>query len=498
MNRHFIFVAALLILQFTNIQAQEFSLTKSEMLQDFDQAIAHINTFAVHKDLNEIRLQINYEKEYKALRKEITGKTSLCEFRTTLKRATNFIQDFHGSFLGSGYLNKYGKYQKKINFNDDQTYEKVKLFEDKCGKPPVNLKLPILYNNGKYYVYADFSFKGITIKRGTEVTSYNGKSITDYIKKNYDLVWTVKLDETTKMPYHTSFYRFGDERFKLGFNSSTSPSIQFALKDSVTRKTKKQRDISYFSQSKPQVLYFDESKILYIGLPMMDTGQAHSIVKKIDAIKAKSSQFSKIIVDIRGNPGGSDVAWRTILRHLIHKEIPFLSNLKFKFNKPAVNYYREEQKNVVPETINLLNNKKYWKKDFDAVTIAPSKNSLGYKGKIYVLQDEFVYSSASNFSNFCLNSDQLVSVGTPTDFVGGVQTEPLFIKLDHSELIFTVEPLLDFSGVKTIKDFSHNKVEVNIRPSAEDYFIRTTYKGDIYSAEFLSKHDRLFKWAAAK
>jgi hypothetical protein len=85
-----------------------------------------------------------------------------------------------------------------------------------------------------------------------------------------------------------------------------------------------------------------------------------------------------------------------------------------------------------------------------------------------------------------------------SDLVGGRQTEPLFIQLNNSGLVFRVEPMLDFSGVKTINDFSHNEVEVRITPSIEDYFLRTTYKGDVYSSEFLLKHDKLIRFVLSQ
>ena len=43
-------------------------------------------------------------------------------------------------------------------------------------------------------------------------------------------------------------------------------------------------------------------------------------------------------------------------------------------------------------------------------------------------------------------------------------------------------------------DFSHNRVEVRIAPTIEDYFIRMTYPGDVYGSEFLLSEDKLIKY----
>lgn len=488
-------IVILFVLQISSVQAQIEILNKTQMLEDFDQAVNHINTFAVHKDLNSVRLQIDYDKAYEALRNEINDATTDCEFKDILERVIGLVQDAHCTFMDSNYLNMYGKYQKKINFSDDQTYEQVALYEKKCdGNSSVNLNLPILYKDGKYYVYAGFTYKGKLVKSGSEITKYNNQYIVDYIKLNYDKIGVVRWDERLKNPYKESFYKRGDNSFKLSLNAPEIENLTFSLKDTVSFIKSPQREIYFGSQSKKQVFYFDEHKMLYIGIPFMDAALGEEVVRDIDSLQKEGKLFDKIVIDIRGNGGGNDMCYRTVLQHLISKEIPFNSELKFKYNKAVIDFYSENQKNIKPESISLLNNKAYWTKNHDVNKIEPDTNTLDYQGIIYVLQDAFIFSSASNLSNLCLNSEQLVSVGETNDLVGGRQTEPLFIQLDNSGLVFRVEPMLDFSGVDNLNDFSHNKVEVRIPSTIEDYYLRTVYEGDIYSQEFLLTHDKLIKY----
>jgi hypothetical protein len=482
------------IFQLASVLAQDMSLNKDQMLQDFDQSVDHINNFAPHKDLNSFRLEIDYEKEYNFLREKITDSTTICEFKGILEKATNLVQDLHCNFMGSDYLNQYGKYQKKINFKKNQSYEDVKYFEDKCSSPIINLKLPLLYKEGKYFVYADFTYKGFLIKKGTEVNGYNNQSISEYIKNSYDIVWPVRWDDSLDSPYSTSFYKYGDNKFQLNFNDEKAPSLEFLLEDSIIYQTDKKRDITFYSQSVEQVKYFEDQQILYIGMPFMDVTQGRSIIKKIDSIHKNTVSYTKVLIDVRGNPGGNDMCWRNVLQHLLSEEIILPSNLKFKYNKPAIDYYGKGEKNIVPENIELLGNSKFWTKHYKTDILKHSKKSINFKGKIFIIQDQFIYSSASNLSNVSLNQEQLVSIGNTTDFVGGLQTEPLFIRLNNSGLVFRVEPLLDFSGVNLLNDFSHNEVEIKITPTIEDYFLRTTYNGNIYGKEFLLKHDPIIQY----
>lgn len=493
------FILLLFLFQSAFVEAQNENLNKKQMLQDFDQAVNFINTFAVHKDLNSLRLQIDYDKAYEVLRKEINESTTDCEFRDILHRVVGLVQDAHCTFMDSHYLGMYGKYQKKINFPDNQTYKQVALFEEKCSDThSVNLSLPILYKGGKYFFYADFTYKSKLVKRGVEITQYNNQNITDYIKDNYDKIGVVRWDDRLKNPYKESFYKRGEKSFVLTFNAPDLKYLTFSLNDTVSFVKPQQREIYFGSQSKKQVFYNDEHKLLYIGIPFMDATLGEEIVNDIDSLRSIGKSFNSIVIDIRGNGGGNDMCYRTVIQHLISKDIPFDSELKFKYEKSVLDFYADDQKNIKPETISLLNNKTYWTKKYDINKIEPDTNSIAYQGKIYVLQDPFIFSSASNLSNLCLNSEQLVSVGETNDLVGGRQTEPLFIKLDNSGLVFRLEPMLDFSQVNNLSDFSHNKVEVRIPITIEDYYLRTTYEGDIYSQEFLLTHDRLIKYVISQ
>ncbi|MCB0461154.1 MAG: hypothetical protein KDC81_00475 [Flavobacteriaceae bacterium] len=470
-------------------------MTKDQMLQDFDELLQFLDDFAVHKDINQLRLGIDYDVAFKNLRKQISKKTSICEFKEILTKATNLVQDLHCSFPKYSYLEMYGKYQKKLNFNDDEVYAKVKAIEEACPKEDANLKLPLLYSQGNYQFYTDVVYKNDTIKKGSKIVSYNGKDISSHIKTNYDNVWPIRWNATLKEPYHKDFYKFGNNTFKLEIEQNDmTKNIQLSLKDSIKYITKPLREIGYFSQPKEQVILFEKQNALYIGLPFMDEGQAQNIITKIDSVSNIQNQFDKILIDVRGNPGGSDMAWRLVLSQIIPKNIPFNRDYVFKYNKVALKFYADDSIDVKEKPLPILNNAKYWSREFNVNSLKPNKNSINHTGKIYILQDKYIYSSTGNLSNFCLNSDQLVSIGVSNDFIGGAQTDPLFNKLSNSGLVLRVEPMLDNSNVKELSDFYHNDVEVKVPLTYTDYYDKVSFNGNIYSKEFLLNHDSLIKY----
>lgn len=497
MKAPLIFILAIIITVTGFSQNKVF--TKHQMLQDFDEMVQFLNDFAVHKDVNHLRLSIDYESEFKNIRSKINKTTTICQFKEYLNQATNLVQDLHCSFPKFNYLKKYGKYQRKLNFKDDDTFAEVETVEQKCPIEPTHLEFPILYSQGKYWIYADFTYQGNEIKKGTKILKYNGENISNFIKRNYTKVWPIRWDNNLKQPYREDFYKHGDYEFELIYvYENEYKKVKFNLKDSITYKTKPLRKIGYFSQNKEQVLHFKKNNTLYIGLPFMEVTQAENLVKKIDSISKTKNQFDKILLDVRGNPGGSDMAWRMVLSHLISNSIPYQRDHIFKFNKQVLDFYSSDSIVVKEKPIPALNDLTYWSKDIDFTSLEPHDNSLKHKGNIYVLQDKYIYSSTGNLSNFCLNDEKLISVGVSNDFIGGAQTDPLFKKLPNSGLVLRVEPMLDNTNVKRLSDLYHNNVEVYVPLTFEDYFSKVSYKGSIYSKNFLLNHDVLVQYIINK
>ena len=95
-------------------------------------------------------------------------------------------------------------------------------------------------------------------------------------------------------------------------------------------------------------------------------------------------------------------------------------------------------------------------------TIKPSKNSVNYTGKIYLLVDNKVFSSAETFAVFCKQTNFAKVVGTQTAG-DGIGTDPVVYTLPNSGLIvrFTAEMGLNSDGsaneeTKTIPDIITN------------------------------------------
>ena len=246
-----LYLLAALVLYSLNSLCQELVLTKQQMLEDFDETIEYINAFAVHKDLNAVRFGIDYKNEYENLRNQITEETTICEFKSIINKSLKLVQDLHCSFMPYSYLKEYGKYQKKFNFKDDQSYEHIKDLEDKCRETPGSLSIPIIYENNHYRVYADFTYKGLKINKGAKIVGFNNGKIEDFISQNYSTVWPVYVNNFLNQGYNKRFYHYGADDFSLTIlDKSSTKKIDFSIKDTVSLITKPLRDVYYGSQKK--------------------------------------------------------------------------------------------------------------------------------------------------------------------------------------------------------------------------------------------------------
>lgn len=193
--------------------------------------------------------------------------------------------------------------------------------------------------------------------------------------------------------------------------------------------------------------------IAYIKIPKCDPEQ-------IDAIKdfLKENEHEKnIIIDIRGNSGGSTLTWTEgIVSPLIKEEVTYNSLWGIKSGKLNEYYWRQEIPDYVESNVSLskeeLKEKFSYLKIEDDIqyvwyktTIEPGEEHYDFEGKIWLLVDKTVYSASDAFVIFCKNTGFATVVGTITGG-NGEGGEPHYIVLPNSGMVIRYEPYLTFNS----------------------------------------------------
>lgn len=212
-----------------------------------------------------------------------------------------------------------------------------------------------------------------------------------------------------------------------------------------------------------------EGKIGYIYLPQM-TPRGDSIEDDMEIISKYIKTLENheaIVIDIRGNSGGSDEYWTEVISRIIPKEYNTSGYILFRDSDIINDYIKAREINTenienLPKEIvsngpdEITRNFKYFIENNRS--IAP-KDSINFEGNIYLLVDNVVYSSAESFSIFCKEKGIATIIGETTGGDGGGY-DPVLFKLENSGLIVRIagDMYLTDSGVcneefKTIPDY---------------------------------------------
>jgi len=197
---------------------------------------------------------------------------------------------------------------------------------------------------------------------------------------------------------------------------------------------------------------------------------------------AKSLPY--LIIDIRGNQGGSDMYWMTLISLLAEKEVssPFhitwrsgsfirkfveakgLSRIRWVPKDKILERAGEENKDHIPPEILTS--------DFEepgslTYTIEP-KESLAYSGKVFLLVDDSVFSSAESFAAFCKGSGWATLVGSVTGG-DGIGFDPAFLTLPNSGMVIRFSSVMGLNPDWSANEETHTTPHIIAEMTPEDF-----------------------------
>ncbi|MEF9951092.1 MAG: S41 family peptidase [Clostridium sp.] len=199
------------------------------------------------------------------------------------------------------------------------------------------------------------------------------------------------------------------------------------------------------------------NKVAYMYIPSM-LGSEVTINKDMKVIEEYIStrgNYDSLIIDIRGNGGGSTSYWLPMLSMLTNKPLQVKQYGLFRANNPVVKEYAfgrvkpelfysdvtkaselrvitslpsDSMKNIPSEAKSIFSHY------FELITNISPKGNSGFKGKVYLLVDKEVYSSAEAFAVFCKESGYATIVGEKTGG-DGIGIDPLLFNLKNSGIV---------------------------------------------------------------
>ena len=362
----------------------------------------------------------------------------------------------------------------------------------------------IYFHQGKYLLKNKTVFynksDSLELSTGTEIFSFNNQPLSVFLSSIRTL--GSRWDYENKVYYNTYLEVVNSKNCIGYYKNSEYQEFKF----------------SYFVQEEMEDYYefllhwFEKDSILYFRIPVMRTVDIQRYEKLIErfpdanisipewelhfeenVLSYANHPIKSVIMDIRGNPGGNDLAWKEQLLGLIIKnpiEYPFYL-VGCNDDDVFLRYPPETNKKVTFGFIDSSYQFRVFAEQID--TIKPSIRNIGYDGTIYLLVDADCYSSALGFASLNTKTEKVKTIGMPIGKIGGQGATPSVFILPFSKFMFSLELFSDASCVSKAEDFYHDQLNYRVTPSIEYYkYWYDTARPYQIDEKAMYEHDEVF------
>lgn len=188
----------------------------------------------------------------------------------------------------------------------------------------------------------------------------------------------------------------------------------------------------------------EDERIAYLKIKSFLVDSTKEIMKFLEDVK----NYPYLIIDIMNNSGGNTAYWEKIILSLLNEPITIKRHYLIRGGEYSMkNYYSKmDSNNLIMDDIRNYPHyndfPKEIKDDFKYYILEEkqfsNEDSIGFKGKILLLVNEYTFSAADNLVNVCKQIDTVTVIGCKTAG-GGIGFTPLYVKLPNSGLVIRFE-----------------------------------------------------------
>jgi hypothetical protein len=312
-----------------------------------------------------------------------------------------------------------------------------------------DFRIQCRYINGRYYLTNSFITRNEIFRKGWEIIKFNEISLPDSLSAILGKGSSMPKWDYRNKRFYTNKYILGQLRInkpcKIVFADQQGTNHALVVYSDQKSKLKNIKYLSLYDQS--TVKYFKKFKMLYIRLTEMSLEDG--FVDKIIEV-SKKNEITSTVINISGNNGGDDSAWKMLLSILLKDTLYFNYTLGFKENAAIKKYLGPEVEQVEVKYFPCLGETFITTKVFD--TIVPVELSLNKASKIFIIHDEDVYSSAGALLALANQTNKITSIGFNIGWLGGFGSTPWYFKLPRTGIIIRIEPSIDLTYLSELED----------------------------------------------
>ena len=447
-------------------------LTTEEKLEDFRYAFATLKDSFPFFEIEKGKTGFDWLSNKDKFEEQIKETKNNEEFYNTLKGIVAMIQNGHTGILSPTYYeDMVPGYSSITNHAWGQVLtqkgvkEKYTDWAKIVKENKVVLPIKLRYVEGRYIVTEDFK----SIKKGYIIDSIEGKSIDAFFKDNLDKYYLNYDDKRDKLYVKSSSIIVASGRhYKVSAVSKDNKR-----KTEYLTPVKQEPNItSLVSTSYSEEKILKENHIAYLKVKSMSNKTLEADGKKILEFYKSTKDYPYLVIDIRGNGGGTDIYWqKNIVEPLISEAKSYEVAMAYKGN------YIDPfliGRGIITKPIDKLpeeftSNYALAMERFTATsrTVKP-KNTVGFKGRIFLLVDDYVFSSSESFAAFCKATGFAELVGTTTGG-DGIGIDPCVMGLPNSGLVVRFSLDMGISSDGTVNEKSHTKPNIYSETTYEDF-----------------------------
>lgn len=267
------------------------------------------------------------------------------------------------------------------------------------------------------------------------------------------------------------FLTMNKESVRDRYNIKGVQSSQIGKEKSKKKSGHKKTSIETLTEDNGENL---QTKIIKPGLglvrvnEMLAEYELSDDMERLDEFLKNNPNLKALIIDIRQNSGGNIEYWQNyLLPRLIEKKVSVENHMFFRdgmrtkmlLQSEDISYENIENVNLANMDLNHkedLENFSYYSKD--DIEISPLKENK-FKGNLYLLVDEGVYSAAEGLANFCKNTKIAKLVGHKTGG-DGITLGVINDVLPNSGLVFTYTNTLGYAPDGSINEEEKTNVDI--------------------------------------
>jgi C-terminal processing protease CtpA/Prc len=409
------------------------------------------------------------------------------EFYNRMKEIFRAIQNQHTYILDPyTYNNKKSSYNDKSEWNkvvsSNRVVEKYKLWEEMSNKQVshdiFHIPIVFIYAEGKYYAINLFNYQceKYGISEGAILNKINGSNPEVYIKSLMSdgyLSYDFKREKLKANMFDIATNK--DEIFTLTFETPSGETIEKTIK--AEKYIEDKNSFNHKTKDNVETEVLIDKKVAYMKIRGMESDyrkDQQNIINFIDNIK----EYPYLVIDIRDNGGGDDHFWEyNLVAPLINSKLSIENHVVFKGGKYINPFLQEKLRILSCEEIpitKLPENKNYakeiysnykgfitWKREVSPL------DKIDFKGKIYLLVNDGVYSAAESFAAFAKDTKWATLVGSNTGG-DGIIFDPAIASMPNSGLVFSFSQVMGLNTDGTANEETHTAPDIYEEISGND------------------------------